>query len=393
MGVLQRVKQRGLSGVAKVAEDIARRRQSGPGAQLGPTVKTLEREIAALRAVVSNQAETLTGLESRPSDTRVTRSMGPQQLANEQSPVSRVLYERLSGQDLTEVEALLKTDPGASDHLSQATTDQAKRHVILAYGMWHGAPAVLEKTGLIAELPPEDIHAMARGPLAAAGGTYEANMVANALESVGVEVASLRSALDFGCSSGRVVRVLAAAYPEVNWHGCDPNAPAIEWGGKVSPQIDFLVSGNEPPLSFEAGSLDLAYAISIWSHFEPQLGLRWFEELHRVIRPGGYLLFTTHGPTSVAHYALNGSRTAQQSSEILDALYRQGWWYAPEFGEEGDWGVVNPDWGTAFLSPEWVLAQLCPQWRVLEFAPGRNQGNQDVYLLQRAQETASASDV
>ena len=46
-------------------------------------------------------------------------------------------------------------------------------------------------------------------------------------------------------------------------------------------------------------------------------------------------------------------------------------------------GVVTPDWGTAFLSPEWMLAKLCPAWRVLEFAPGRNQENQDVYVLQR----------
>ena len=44
---------------------------------------------------------------------------------------------------------------------------------------------------------------------------------------------------------------------------------------------------------------------------------------------------------------------------------------------------INPDWGTAFLSPEWMLAQLCPHWRVLEFAPGRNQENQDVYVLER----------
>ena len=45
--------------------------------------------------------------------------------------------------------------------------------------------------------------------------------------------------------------------------------------------------------------------------------------------------------------------------------------------------MVNPDWGTAFLSPEWMLTHLCPRWRVLEFAPGRNQENQDVYVLQR----------
>jgi hypothetical protein len=27
---------------------------------------------------------------------------------------------------------------------------------------------------------------------------------------------------------------------------------------------------------------------------------------------------------------------------------------------------------------------LCPRWRVLEYAAGRNQNNQDVYVLERA---------
>ncbi len=129
--------------------------------------------------------------------------------------------------------------------------------------------------------------------------------------------------------------------------------------------------------------MDLAYAISIWSHFEPALGLRWFEEMRRLLRPGGHLVCTTHGWTSVAFYAMLELRTPEQSREIADALYGRGWWYAAEFGEEGDWGVVDPGWGTAFVSPEWMLTQLCPRWNVLEFEPGRNQDNQDVYILQR----------
>jgi hypothetical protein len=106
--------------------------------------------------------------------------------------------------------------------------------------------------------------------------------------------------------------------------------------------------------------------------------------MHRLLRPGGRLVCTTHGLTSIAYYAEHGLRSSQQSREISDSLYKRGWWYAAEFGETGDWGVVNPDWGTAFLSPEWMLTQLCPGWRVVEFAPGRNQGNQDVYVLERA---------
>jgi SAM-dependent methyltransferase len=224
---------------------------------------------------------------------------------------------------------------------------------------------------------------MARGPLAAAGGLYEADLILDALTSSGVAMGDIHSALDFGCSSGRVVRVLAAAHPEIEWHGCDPNAPAISWAQENLKGIQFFASGDDPPLALADHSLDLIYAISIWSHFAPGLGLRWFEEMHRLLRPGGHLVCTTHGLTSIAHYAMNELRTVEQSEEIREALYREGCWYAPEFGEEGDWGVVNPDWGTAFLSPEWMLAQLCPRWRVVEFAPGRNQDNQDVYVLQR----------
>ncbi len=66
-----------------------------------------------------------------------------------------------------------------------------------------------------------------------------------------------------------MLRSLAAAYPAIDWHGCDPNGPAIEWASANIPGASFFVSGNDPPLPLDDGSLDLAYAISIWSHFEP----------------------------------------------------------------------------------------------------------------------------
>lgn len=256
--------------------------------------------------------------------------------------------------------------------------------MLLALGTWLAPEIMLDRTGLVRAEPPEEIHAMTRGALNAAGGIYEANLIVDALQGCGTEMSAVASALDFGCSSGRVLRPLAAAYPELRWQGCDPNQPAIAWATENLPSIEFFLSSNLPPLALPDRSLDLAYAISIWSHFEPALGLRWFEDMHRVLRPGGHLVCTTHGLNSIAHDAARALRTPEQAREIAWALSTRGWWYADEFGEEGDWGVLSPDWGTAFLSPEWLLAALCPDWRVLEFAPGRNQGNQDVYVLQRA---------
>jgi SAM-dependent methyltransferase len=297
--------------------------------------------------------------------------------------VTKQLFERLDPEDVAEIERRMSDSPDFKALGVDLADPGTRRSLVLCFGMWLGIPAVTSKTGLPSEQPPEEVHAMARGPLAAAGGLYEADLILAALNSAYVDLDEVRSCLDFGCSSGRVVRVLATAYPETRWLGCDPNEPAIKWASGHLPGIEFFVSEQQPPLPIEDGSLDLVYAISVWSHFAPALGLRWFDEMHRLIRPGGHLLCTTHGLESVAHYALSGLRSEEQCRQITWDLYRRGCWYAQEFGSRGDWGVINQDWGTAFLSPEWVLTHLCPAWRVLEFVPGRNQRNQDVYLFQR----------
>jgi SAM-dependent methyltransferase len=309
------------------------------------------------------------------------RELQPGYLAIDEGSVSALLYGRLDPSVVAEVEARARNefDLPSADQVDPT----ARQHLLLSYGIWLGVPGVAQSTGLPEAQPSEEIHTMARGPLAAAGGLYDADMVVDAIRSVGAGMEEVRVGLDFGCSSGRVVRVLAAAYPDIRWLGCDPNEPAIGWARQNLGGVEFFINPQEPPLELEDRSLDLAYAISVWSHFDPELGLRWFDEMHRVIRPGGTLVFTAHGVQSIAFYATSGYRSAEQTAEIAGALYRRGWWYAPEFGEGGDWGVFNPAWGTSFLSPEWLLTNLCPRWRVLEFAPGRNQGNQDVYVLER----------
>jgi SAM-dependent methyltransferase len=309
------------------------------------------------------------------------RDRPPDELAVDGTLASDVLFDRLDEADIEQIRALVRNLP---DHRWAAEEQSGAAHrVLLHLGVWSSVPAATEKTGLRDVAPPEDVHAMARGPFAAGGGLYEADMIAAAFASAGLDPAELGRVLDFGCSSGRAVRALQAAYPDNDWLGCDPNGPAIAWAQRNLPGIEFFQSADHPPLPLADAALDAAYAISIWSHFEPGLGLRWFDEMHRLIRPGGHLVLTTHGQTTVADCLRTAQRSWQQSGEISRGMQSQGSWYAAEFGQVGDWGVTNPDWGTAFLDPDWLLGRLAPRWRLIEFAAGRNQGNQDLYVLQR----------
>jgi hypothetical protein len=105
--------------------------------------------------------------------------------------------------------------------------------------------------------------------------------------------------------------------------------------------------------------------------------------MRRVVKPHALLLLTTHGQTTLAHDEASRRRGAEQLEEIQRSLYERGFWFKDEFGAQGDHGVANSDWGTAFLSSEWLLAETTPDWELVEFAPGRVEGNQDLYVLRR----------
>jgi SAM-dependent methyltransferase len=252
-------------------------------------------------------------------------------------------------------------------------------------GVWHRVPGVLAKTGLVPDEPPESVHAMARGPLAAGGDLYSADMLVDALDGVGVPLEQVGRALDFGCSSGRTVRALAAAWPQVDWHGVDPNAEAVEWGAAHVAGVQFATSPLEPPLPYADGFFDVVYAISIWSHFNEWAAVSWLDEMRRVLAPGGHLAFTVHGLQSVAYYSEQGARPPRQLDQIRRDLYRRGFWFAPEFGAEGDHGVIHPQWGSAFMSPEWLLRTVSDRWELVHYGVGRNAGNQDLVILRRPQ--------
>jgi O-antigen biosynthesis protein len=295
-------------------------------------------------------------------------------------PGSRRLFERLDAADVAAVEAALDDE---TRPLYEEAEGDARIPLTVAFGVWHRVPAVLEKTGLRPDEPPPEIHTMSRGPLSAGGVAYYGDTIPALLEANGVRVEALGRALDWGCSSGRVVRWLAAAYPEVEWHGADPNAPAIEWARDHLPQIAFHVTPQDPPLDFPDAHFDLVIAVSIWSHYGERAALAWLAEMHRLIAPGGHLWLSAHGNQSVSVHGRSGPRGPRQMHEVRESLYRAGYWFAADFGADGDWGVRSPQWGHTWLSAEWLARHATPAWALVDFRMGGNAGDQDVYLLTR----------
>ncbi len=104
------------------------------------------------------------------------------------------------------------------------------------------------------------------------------------------------SILDFGCSTGRVLRHFYNEHRARGWnlHGVDIQARCIEWLRRhFPPEFVVHVGTVMPHLPFEDNSMDVVYGISVFTHTK-YLWDFWLLELRRILKPGGLLIQTIH---------------------------------------------------------------------------------------------------
>ncbi|UTI65079.1 class I SAM-dependent methyltransferase [Paraconexibacter antarcticus] len=295
-------------------------------------------------------------------------------------PVSDALYARLSPAHVAALEEAIEGDVAT---LWADLAPDDRRRLLVSVAAFYRQEEALATMGLTAAEPPPEVHAMARGPLATGGDLGMADFVVQTLLDAGVELPQGGTVLDFGCSSGRALRPIAAWRPDLQCLGCDPNAEAIAWAAGALPMARWFQSPIDPPLELADASVDVAYAISIWSHFAAGPAGRWLDEMHRVIRPGGVLLLTTHGLDTFATYIRGHLMNRGLMAEAIGGMLRDGVHFIDVFGEAGDWGVKDEGWGNSFLLADWLIERATPAWSVRLLRRGRLDGNQDAFVLER----------
>jgi SAM-dependent methyltransferase len=87
----------------------------------------------------------------------------------------------------------------------------------------------------------------------------------------------------------------ALAGRTVELSGADYNPASVVWCQSHLNGVKFRHNGLEPPLPFEAGAMDVLYAISVFTHLSAEGHRRWIDEVFRVVRPSGIMIVTTHG--------------------------------------------------------------------------------------------------
>lgn len=123
--------------------------------------------------------------------------------------------------------------------------------------------------------------------------------------------------LDFGCGSGRILR-LYRYMTGVRLVGTDANPECITYCREHVPGCEFHINDLEPPLAFAKGNdFDLIISLSVFTHIPLQQQTVWLEEMKRVLRPNGFLLCTVVGfPHIDAQLGADARTVIQERGEI-----------------------------------------------------------------------------
>jgi hypothetical protein len=147
-------------------------------------------------------------------------------------------------------------------------------------------------------------------------GYREAWTVLTTVEQYGAHVEAMRSVLEFGSGSGRVIRHFRHV-DGLRLAATDANLKPVEWNRRNLPGIEFNHNALEPPLAYPDGSFDLIYALSVFTHIPLEWQRPWLDELRRVLRPGGICSAPSTATASLTRSSATRSRRRSTATGSL----------------------------------------------------------------------------
>jgi SAM-dependent methyltransferase len=189
--------------------------------------------------------------------------------------------------------------------------------------------------------PPEEIVSLTQGHTDVRG--YQDSILPGLLTArkylshSGVNLDRVQTLLDFGCGSGRLLAGWWLEEKPRDLFGCDTNGRLIAWARENLPAaIRFTHTGVEPPLPYPDGQFDLVTAISVFTHLKFSTQKKWVGEFRRILKRGGVLLATLHGPI-YARLFLKDRLEEFRKAGCLEIEAREG---SNEFASYHDPGIV-----------------------------------------------------
>jgi SAM-dependent methyltransferase len=190
------------------------------------------------------------------------------------------------------------------------------------------------------------------------------------LKDYGVSIADFKNVLDFGCGCGRFLLPMSYMIDPKKLSGTDIDAEAVEWLRKHYACFkDLDVNDCSPPTKYPDGAFDFVYSVSVFTHLPEDMQHVWLKELARIIAPGGWAIFTTHGEKFFVYLS------EQERKEVLE----KGFAYNVGDNTEG----LPSFYQKSFHTHEYIRREWSRYFELVTIRKEGLSGHQDAVLLKK----------
>ena len=173
--------------------------------------------------------------------------------------------------------------------------------------------------------------------------------------------------LEWGCGPVRILRHIPKilADKKVNVFGADYNPKTIDWDKHSFDNISFSKNELLPSLEYDNDFFDIIYCISVFTHLDEKTELKWFDEIVRVLKPGGIFLLSIHGESSKDRLSENEKKIFDEKGCVIRSNVTEG---KRSF--------------TSYNSEKFMREIMLKDVVILEFIPGKT-NEQDIWIVRK----------
>jgi len=208
---------------------------------------------------------------------------------------------------------------------------------------------------------------------------------------LGVNLRGKINILDFGCGVGRQLLQFTRNFSGPTYFACDVDYSSVDFITRNYPSVISRTNQYDPPLPFEADSMDMVYSVSTFSHINPEDQVSWLEELHRVTRAGGYCFLTTEGWTAFKQLRKKfPSEAAERELRAKGILYKEYEFFEMAKSHKSLSPVVellvgiDKSYGSTVMTPEFIFEKFSvASFKVVSVIEGIIGNRQDLIVLHK----------